>query len=265
MNHYPEGQIVEIIVPFKDLNGADIVPSAISAVLFNGEDDVLQTFGVIPFQPGDTSVTVSLLATMNQLEDDNLEEVRRLVVTLAHAAGTVRVSKAYVIEAEQSLQIMRNSFMTFETAEMLAARQLNLSAYAKASDVNKRAALFEAWRRIVRLPMTYRTIDEVGKVIATASISALQWEFFDADAFRTQLPSHFQRTLRYAQLTEADEVLRGDVVARKHALGIASETIGETSTTFRNGFVGAGAGNISPATYALLSSYIDASVRIARA
>jgi hypothetical protein len=265
MNFHPENQIVEIVVPFQDLNGAAIVPTDITAALYNGEDGLVMSFGAVAFDPLGVETRIILPGALNALEGDELQEVRRLDVRITHAAGTVLRSHVYAIEAEQSLQIMRNSFMTFGTAQMMASQLVNLVAFNAETEARQRAALVEAYRRLTNLAMIYAIVDADGRTTSEHRLTPLTWHYIDADAFQTGFPSHFKRALRAAQLAEADELLQGNVIAQKHAQGIASETIGESSVTLRAGFTGASDAGISASALALLSGYIDRSISIGRA
>lgn len=274
MNFYPENQIVEVVVPFTDLNDQTIVPTAISAVLFDGEDEVLMSFGQVAFDASGAEVSIIVPSIANTLQGDDLQEVRRLEVTITHGTGSFKTSKSYVIEAEQSLQIMRNSFMTYETALMTSRQFVNMTAFSTATDERRRAALVEAFYRITDLPMIYSisTLPVAQDVTSSDGvservykISRATWKYIDADAFQTQFPTHFKRALRAAQLAEADDLLQGNVIARKHAQGIATETIGESSVTLRQGFGSGVTASIGTAALTLLSGYIDRTMKIGRA
>lgn len=264
MNFHLEGQIVEIVIPFKDLDGNAIVPTDITAALYNGEDRLLMSFGSIYFDPAEVEAKIVLFSSLNLLEGDELQEVRRLEVQMTHADGIARRSHSYVIEAEQSLQIMRNSFMTYDTALMMSSGFVNLTAFVGDTDERRKAGLVEAYRRITSLAMIYNVLDQMGKSEGEHRIAAGTWHYLTAEDFQ-KMPSHFKRSLRSAQLAEADEILQGNVVARKHAQGIASETIGESSVTLRAGFAGSGGNSLSSAALAHLSGYLDSTVHIGRA
>lgn len=265
MNFYLESQIVEIKVPFTDANGAPIVPTDITAALYDGEDTLLMSFGSVVFNPAEVEATVVIHGTLNTLMGEDLQEVRRLYVKLSHAGGSVIKNHAYAIEAEQSLRIMRNSFMTYDTALLTARQFVNLTTFVGESEERQKAALVEAFRRICNLSMRYTIVDEVRDLEETFQIAAASWHLIDEDAFKTQFPTHFKRALRAAQLAEADELLQGNVVARKHAQGIASETIGESSVTLRAGFSGAGSANLGSTAQTLLNGYLDRTVKLGRA
>lgn len=265
MNFYPETQIVEIIVPFTDPNGQTIVPAEITAILKDGEDQVLLDFGSVAFDGAGVEAKITVPAIANTLQGDELQEVRRLEVSILHTSGSFSVSRSYVIEAEQSLQIMRNSFMTYETAVMMSTQFVNMTAFVGATEERRRAALVEAYRRISDFPMIYSIVDAEDKVVSKTRISSSGWQFVTANVFQNDFPAHFKRALRSAQLVEADELLQGNVIARKHAQGISTETIGESSVTLRPGFAGATSANLSASALGILGGYIDRTIKIGRA
>jgi hypothetical protein len=264
MNFYPEMQIVEIVIPFSDPNGAMITPTSVSAILFDGEDFPVLDFGSIAFDPLETDAKLIVPSIANALRGDELQEVRRLEVRISYQGGFFKTSQSYVIEAQQSLQIMRNSFMTYDTALMMSSQFVNLTTFVNSSDDRRRAALSEAFHRITDLPMIYTITDSVNLVERPTRISRSIWKYISADAFQTQFPSHFKRALRAAQLAEADDLLQGNVISRKHAQGIATETIGESSVTLRPGFGSGITEGIGTAALTLLSGYIDRTMKVGR-
>lgn len=265
MNFHPEGQIVEVVIPFKDLNGQTIVPTDMTAVLLDGEEQEIVDFGVIVFNNLGVDARIIIPGVANTLNGDELQEVRLLKVRITHAGGNFLAAHAYAIEAEQSLQIMRNSFMTYDTALMLSSQFVNMTAFVTASEERRKAALVEAFRRITDMPMIYVIQDTDAVVISEHRINRATWGGIDSDVYQTQFPTHFKRALRAAQLAEADNLLQGNIISQKHAQGIISETIGESSVTLRAGFSGASDGGMGAATLALLSGYIDRTMKIGRA
>lgn len=265
MNFYPETQIVEIKVPFVTPGGAAISPTNITARLYDGEDVLLADFGSVPFDGAGVEASVVIVGSLNTLQGEDLEEIRRLEVMVSHAGGLFTLRHVWAIEAEQSLQIMRNSFMTHETALLSARSFVNLNAFTGSTPDRQKAALIEAYRRICNLSLAYRVVEEDQRTESTFRIPSMMWSEVSADAFQTQFPRHFRQALRAAQLAEADDLLQGNVVTRKQQQGIASETIGESSMTFQRGFSKWGSFSVGATALAHLSGYIDRSVHIGRA
>lgn len=263
MKFYPEDYNVELVVGFTDLNGQPVTPTEISAVLYDGEDQVVVDFGSLPFVAEEGSKSIMVPAAFNVLEDGELRAARILRVELMTAAGAIRRSFSYVIEAEQRLVIMTNTFQSYEAAEIAALETPNASGWATATEEKRKAALIEAFRRLTNIPMKYALRDEDGRLILEDEtiIERDRWAEVTPDDY-AGFPTHFRKALRRAQFLEANELLQGDNVAKKHRAGIVTETIGESSVTLRNGRVDYGVSSVS---LQALAGYIYFNMRIARA
>jgi hypothetical protein len=261
MNFYPEGYIVEVVVPFTDLNNQPIAPTALRAALYDGEETLITDFGAISIVGASGSKTITIAANFNNLTD-LVREARVLSVEMDTAAGTVRKRHSYVIEAEQTLEIMTNTFLTYESAEISVMDFVNMTGWVAADETRRRAAMVEAYNRIVRIPMKYAPRDDLGQPITEFEtvIDRDGWMVMTKDAFN-MLPSHFRRALRLAQVAEANELLMGDSIGRRHRSGIITETIGESSMTLRGGQIDYG---LSQSALAALSGYINYNLRITR-
>lgn len=263
MNFYPENYDVEAVVLFTDLNGVAITPTAIRAVLLNGEDEEMVDFGSMPFDAPSGSKSILINAAFNFVEEGSVRAPRVLRIEIDTAAGTITKIFSYVIEIEQSLAIMVNSFQTYETASIFAMETVNSVGWTMADEDRRRAALAEAFRRLTNIPMRYSFRDLDGRMDITTEtfIARDQWADIDADAFKL-LPTHFKRVLRQAQFLEADDLLQGDQATVKHRAGIVSETVGESSMTLRAGKIDYGIGT---AALKALVGYLDFNMRIVRA
>lgn len=262
MKFYPEDYEVTLEVAFVDLNGAAITPTDVTAKLYNGDDELLLDFLSLPFDAGETSKTIVVPRQFNVLADGELSAARIIRIELETAAGTIRRVFSYVIEGEFRLEIMQNTFLSYEAAEILARNQVNTSGWNVADDEKRQAALIEAFGRITSIPMKYALRDADGRLVIEEEtvISRDQWTEYTADDF-AEFPTHFKKALRAAQFAEANELLQGDAAGRKHRAGIITETIGESSVTLRAGKIDYG---ISQAALAHLTGYIHFNVRIAR-
>lgn len=263
MKFYPEDYNVEVVVKFTDLNGAAITPTAIRAVLYDGDDLLLLDMGSLPFDPAAGEKSIVVPSAFNGLADGQAAASRILRMELVTAAGTVRRSFTYVVQAEQSLIIMTNTFQTYEAAELQTLEIPSTSGWDSATDERRRAALAAAFNRLTSIPMKYALRDADGRLVIEDEriIERDQWAEITKEDF-AEFPTHFRKALRRAQFIEANEILQGDVTGRKHRAGIVTETIGESSVTLRAGKVDYG---ISSQTMQALAGYIYFNMRIARA
>lgn len=262
MKFYPEDYDVQVVVKFTDLNGAVITPTAVTAVLWDEQDEVVVDFGSLPFDAADGEKAIIIPAAFNVLADGQLSAGRVLRIQLDTTAGPIRRSFTYRVEGEFRLSVMENTFLTYEAAELMARDQVNTTGWNTASEDKRHAALIEAYNRLTNIPMRFAHRDAEGRLLLTEEsvIPRDTWIELDAEDFR-QFPTHFKKALRQAQFTEANELLQGDTITSKHRAGIISETIGESSMTLRAGRVDYG---VSTQTMAHLAGYIHFNIRIAR-
>jgi len=262
MKLYPEGYAVEVVVNFTDLNGDPIVPTNLSAALYDGDDQLVVDFGDLPFDVETGSKAIVVAGEFNMLTGDETRAARILRVVLTTASGDVTRAHSYLLEGEFRLALMQNSFMTYEAAEILALDRANLNGWRVADEQKRYAALIEAFNRLTHLPMRFTdTLDQDHIVEEDHIILRQDWSEISAEEFLI-FPDHFRKALRNAQLTEANELLQGDTLARKHRAGIVTETIGESSVTLRKGQIDYG---VSNQTLSHLTGYIYFNMRIARA
>lgn len=272
MKFYPEGYNVEVVVGFTDLNGAPVIPIAINAVLTDGDDAVVVEFSNLPIEQDATSKSIMIPSAFNNLEEGELRAARILRVELVTSAGSIRRSHSYIIEAEQRLDIMTNTFQTYEAAMIQSLDVPNITGWTNASEEQRKAALVEAYRRLVRIPMKFPTYGErinwsgYDKIFdrdirSETIITRDGWEEVTKDLYG-EFPSSFKRALRRAQFLEASELLQGDNAGQKHRAGIVTETIGESSVTLRAGRVDYG---VSSQTLHALTGFIHFNMRTIRA
>lgn len=278
MKFYPEDYIVEVVASFTDLNGAAVTPTAVTAVLTDGEDAEVVDFGSLPFDASEGQKLIAIPKEFNRLAEGEIRAARILRVKLETEQGTIARSFSYAIESEQRLVMMVNTFQTLEAAEFAALDTPNTSGWTVATESQKLAALTEAFRRVTMIPMRYSIYREGAglmshgwrsdwnsiaprELVEEVIIERDVWHEVTPEQF-TDFPIAFKKALRRAQFIEANEILQGDTVSKKHRQGIVTETIGESSMTLRAGSVDYG---ISSETMKALVGYVHFNNRIRRA
>jgi hypothetical protein len=222
----------------------------------------------LPFDVSEGKKTIIIPAEFNVLGEGERSAARILRVVLVTMDGDIKRSTSYLVESEFRLAVMQNSFMTIEAAEILARDVPNLSGWRAAGDDERHAALIEAYNRLTRIPMRFRVVDPAADVPLESDIYAEEtiilrsaWIDISVEEFNAW-PLFFRRSLRQAQLIEANELLEGDDVTKRVRAGIISETIGESSVTLRAGHVDFG---LSRPTLSCLAGLIYYNHRIVRA
>lgn len=267
MKIYPDAYSVTVAFPFTDLNGEVVTVNEFSAILYNGDDEVVEDFGVLAIDNGTGVREIIVPAEMNTLGAGEMSAARILRVAMETDAGTIRKSHSYIITGEIRLELMTNSFLSFEAAELIARDMVNIAGWNAADDDKRYVALIEAFNRLTRIPMRFRADDHVelgdrtDQFAAETIILTTQWPIVTAEDF-LGFPSHFRKAVRMAQVAEANELLEGDVIGKKHREGILSETVGESSIMLRGGKVDYGVGH---GTLNHLRGYIYYNHRVVRA
>lgn len=267
MKTFPEKYSATVSVLFRDMNGANVQPDQVKAKLYDGAGTLLVDFGILPVDPFSQGKDVTIPAAFNTLGAGKFEDMRVLRVEMVTASGIIPQVHKYLVVGERKLTILENSFVTLEEAQVLS-RHLSAARILSAADEEQQFnALIEAFERIVSIPMKY-TLDESPSrydTIAETSRRIVElprdiWETIDMADFG-KLPEAFRKALRTAQLIEANEILSGDDISRRHRAGIISETVGESSIMLRGGAVDFG---VSNAALRALAGYINYSAKVFR-
>ena len=239
MQTFLAGTDVTVVIPFKDLNGTDVVPTGLSYRVSGQGGDVLLADTVLPLPTG-AEVEIKIDGALNQI--DPLMDARIVTLSMMTNAGIVEVEAVYLLAKATRLAIMVNSFQTMAQAHLEAAQMPNLVGWAGATDVERATALVEAFRRLTRLGYRIRRPEDldaqnvIRDFVDTKTIEPRLWPVIDEERWLSSLyTDEFRLALRRAQVAEANEILRGDRVNEKRRSGLLSETIGESSMMFRVG------------------------------
>lgn len=265
MKAYPEDFSVIVEIPLTDLNGdplTDILD--ITGTLHDAEDRIVEDAIPVPFMSGDSQVELTIHGSLNRLDPREVKSARVLRVAIETTQGTIRKSFSYLIVGDVRLEMMVNSFMSEEMVDLMVGDMTSLSGWTSAPTEQRISALVEAYNKVTRIPLRFFERDEDGRQLRTADHIILphMWSAITPAKFLTY-PDDFKSALRRAQITEANELLQGDGLMRRHRGGVVSETIGESSVTLKPGSVidyG-----MSSQTMNCLRGFVYSVVKIARA
>lgn len=218
------GKPATINIILVDDNGTAVDASAVSWTLYDETGAQLDAGTVPGFVTSSPAAAIAL--TADQTTIDSPMAAREIVLECETTAGAVEVREAFLIVSSAPLTVMVNSFQTATEAVLTRAEIAQLPAYDVASKAQQRAAMIEAHRRLLRvayqLPQSY-SMDNINWGSRRVPLTRI-----NAETFR-KLPEGFQRTMRRAQLIEANSLLQINSVEQKRRDGIVSETIGEAS------------------------------------
>lgn len=262
MKLYPENYDVALDFLFTDLNGTPVTPTGVSAVLYDGDDVEIADFGSMPFDVADGKKTVTVAAALNVLGAGELSAVRILRVALVTPAGTIRRSASYIIEGEQRLEVLNNTFISLEAADALSRDVPNLHGWSGADDESRGAALINAYARLSRIQLKFTVEDPtLTDYQCDRVLNPSTWPDVTKADFN-QFPKRFRDALRLAQLVEANAILTDNPIEQRHRAGVISETVGESSIMLRGNRLDL---SVSAEALRYLKGYVYFNVRIGRA
>jgi hypothetical protein len=263
MQRFLEGQTLTFTVGFTNAEGAVVTPSSVSYVLYDADN--VELLSVSDINPGiETEIEITISSSLNGAAASF--DARLLKVTLHTSAGLITKDVYYVLERNQRLNVMENSFATYQAFHAIAMSMpsLQTSVWSEADEFAQKAGLEEAYRRLIEFQ--YFIIEDnlisFDKLTNTNKhITPDLWrEMTEAD-FR-ELPEHFRNAMARAQICEANAIMNPLTLSRKTRVGVFSETIGERSMMFKP--VKPLEMGLDAETVRILGSYINMRPRVTR-
>lgn len=248
MNAHLDGTEVTLEIPVADSDGNAVTAVSIMYRVVDGNDVVkVAEQALATYTPGAASATIVVPAEANVMAaigdvDDSEEvihtrEARRVILKIQTASGTISSSHVYALEREQVLIAGVNSFQTYANAQVKALEISDRIGWDGATENQRVSALIEARRRIVRMAFRVEASDMSRVSYSRKTIRGGYSPTLD-DMGQQEflgLPDKFRNALCLAQIAEADYILNGDELEEMKVSGIISSTVGETSTTFKDG------------------------------
>ena len=252
MKVYAAKTAVDIVVPLVDDEGRDLVPTAVSYRILDDEGGVVQAPLTVS-GPFSNKVTITVSAANNTLFGATIG-FRRVEITITTVAAVEKVNIDYILEETQPFVVPSNSFMTYETALVVARMVTPLNGWDAASPETRRFALFRAFDQLNAFTYQFR--------YTTGDIETMTIAELDAESFDLMMTSQLA-DFRKAQLMQADFLLGGSPIEKDIQDGLQSSTIGEVSQFYRP----RPTLNLAVCKNALsyIGKYIDWNVKIGRA
>lgn len=225
MKLYQSGEAVSVDVPFVDDQGKRLVPTALSWRLLDDEGAELKAPAAIgTFDAAEGKVAISVAASYNTLAAEETHGFRRVELTITTASFTYKQQHDYLIEALEVFQVPANSFMTYETALLVARKVSPLNGWNAASEEARKFALFRAFDLLRSYRYEFRYSDDSTEEITLDELSAENF---------ARIRARQLQDFRCAQLVQADYLLGGSPIEKRIADGLQSSTIGEISQFYR--------------------------------
>tara|TARA_B100002049_G_scaffold236151_2_gene222156 strand:- start:1265 stop:2038 length:774 start_codon:yes stop_codon:yes gene_type:complete len=227
-------------------------------------DDRIEVVAWTSIEAVSGEFTIVVPALCNQIPENRQRGVFLVdLVEVGPGGERVGTQYRYVVVGDLAFEIPAQSFQTYERALATGMGMANLSGWDKASDDKRINAMVEAALRINRISFSLTDMTEfpdfpgLDEDVFEGQVSALSRAEFNA------LPAPFINALRLAQLAEANAILGGEPIEDRRQAGMISQTVGETSSFFRQG--APARTPVCRRAMEYLARFIDSSPKIARA
>ena len=219
MNIYRDGSSVIAAIKYIDGNGNAIEPVNVSYVIYDEERTEIVSQTVVALAAGDTEASITVDGLHNVLgeEEDRILRVVEITMTTVNSEKFTNTF-VYIIEVSDTLDVMWNSYQTYEQALLNSMNIANLPGWEAATEQKRKSALAEAFHLLGKL--SYKDIDDLNA--------------YDDAAF-LELDETFQYSIRLAQIAEADNLLGGNSLDEQRRNGLMASSIGEVSQMYRSG------------------------------
>lgn len=242
---------VKLTVDLTDGAGNAINANTAQYRVRNQDDVELVALTAVPdFIAGDPQAVITIPAIKNVVGGENTREIRSVELICVTDDFTVSINKSYAIELSTPLVTGVNSFQSYDQALLTALDMPKTDAWDSASEDEKVAALIDARRHIIQLNFnllnsnvnfgqdSLQYVPEGSYESSYVARNSLfifngNLEILKADQF-VKLPDRFKKSLRLAQVAEADHILGGNTMDSKRQSGIVEERIGESAQKYRD-------------------------------
>lgn len=240
MQSYTPGKPAAVTFALVDGDGNALAPTALRARILDENEVLLQdwTDQTVPAVT-ESEVTVSVLGALNILTPPATRGARVVELEVTTAAGTIVLSQTIMLGGSSALCFGINTVLAYPAAEVLAADfvPLQMAGWHAAPRSEREQALIEAYSRMLRLHLTLRFDDQQSMLTFDGEFDQIfgpmRLEYLTPGQILKLFPP-FLKSLKRAQLVEADDILNGDVVRKAREAGLISNTVGESSQFFRS-------------------------------
>lgn len=241
MEAYNQNQKIKVtnFLPVDNTTGNGVVATSIVAKVYDGEGlQILTDISVTLPHNNATSLELIVPETYNILPVDKVKDIRKVKFYYTKADGTVLTSDSkYVIKADEELIVLVNSFMSFDTAELISEDLPDIDMWKSSEEADKISTLKNSYLKISSLKFKVKYRESFNTYWDKDGYDGDLSYFIDditkisLDQFN-KLPPEFIFALRAAQVLQANGIMDGSVVEERRSEGVISETIGESKMFF---------------------------------
>ena len=243
MNSFLVGNNVSVVIPLVDLAGVTLVPTGLSYSVVDEDRNILVNATSLSVAGPPVSLTIIIPASANTLASGVGVGAREVLLNVTTTSGVFQITYTYLIKAESILIPVKNTFQTWQKAQVELVTMQNIVDFAGATRDVQEASMIASFYRLTRFAYAieedYYAMNNIGNFPGYPNayfIAPAHWIVM-TEAMLLLYPARFLRCLRRAQIFEANDIIAtgtGRPEDRRN-LGLLSESIGESHMMFRSG------------------------------
>ena len=242
MRAFLSGQDVTLTFSLQDDAGNPIEGiSELSYRVVDQDENELVAKTVVPdYVPPDPEASITIAGSFNTVvpgdpapspgfsPSPSYRQVRVVELYVVNFEGTTKLTREYMIEAEEVLVEGINSFQSYAKALTVSFDLPNLPGWSGASKTERVTALIRARQNIGQL--RFRYVFDAYQNIVDNTLGVADLTLATPSQYKA-FPVPFKEALRRAQILEADFLLGGDDVGDIRRNGLMSMTVVKQSSS----------------------------------
>jgi hypothetical protein len=251
-------------IPYVDDAGNQVVPTAVTFQVQDGDGNVLQDTTQVGFTAGQTAADITLSGAVIAAAGPRI-----LLLSMATATGIVVSQTVFGVVATPGtrLVVLKNTFQSFAQAQFTALDLPSVGNFTGAAKTDQEVALIEAFRRLTLLNYFIpwpEFVDVMNYLYPRYAwhITPRMWPQMTVDLYN-QYPAAFHQAMRQAQVVEANAVLTANPIDDTIRQGLLAWTVGESKMMFKPG-VRPLKGQVSRETMNYLKGWLNSNYTLTR-
>lgn len=225
MNIYEPGQDIIVTLPFVDSSGNTVTPTALDyRVVDETGTSVVALTNIPVFTASDGQYELTVTAANNALGVGVIRALRKVELQITVGADTHWVRESYILESVSPLEVLTNSFQTYDEALLNVRDMAAMEGWDAATESHRVAAMIQAFDYMHAFSYQMNYADETYETKGIDELDATDW---------TNLVAKQKSDFRRSQLIQANYLLGGNPIEKDIEDGLQSSTIGEVSQFYR--------------------------------
>ena len=225
MNIYEPGMDIIVTLPFVDASGNTVTPTALDyKIVDESGTEVVALTNIPVFTASDGQHELTVTAANNALGVGVIRALRKVELQITVGADTHWVRESYILESVSPLEVLTNSFQTYDEALLNVRDMAAMEGWDAATESHRVAAMIQAFDYMHAFSYQMNYIDETYETKGIDELDATDW---------TNLVAKQKSDFRRSQLIQANYLLGGNPIEKDIEDGLQSSTIGEVSQFYR--------------------------------